>query len=95
MRLRTDCPSAEPGSARKADQHHSAPEDSENDLSDSSLDRLEERFGQDLAISPAVEAEIKRRDREKMELEKMKSERSRVDSGERERQLRATSYQGL
>lgn len=50
---------SEPGSARKPDQYRLEQEEE----SDSSLDELEEKFGQDLAITPAVEAELKRDER--------------------------------
>ena len=50
---------SEPGSARKPDQYRLEQEEE----SDSSLDELEEKFGQDLAITPALEAELKRDER--------------------------------
>ena len=75
---------SEPGSARKPDQNRLEQEEE----SDSSLDELEAKFGQDLAITSTVEAELKRDERERKDLERRKSGRSRVDSEERARQLR-------
>ena len=75
---------SEPGSARKPDQYRLEQEEE----SDSSLDELEEKFSQDLAITSTVEAELKRDERERKDLERRKSGRNRVDSEEHARQLR-------
>lgn len=69
---------SEPGPAREPDQYRLEQEEE----SDSSLDELEEKFGQDLAITPAVEAELKRDERERKDLERRKSGKSRVDQGQ-------------
>ena len=50
--------------------------DYEEELSDSSMHRLEEQFGQELYIPSEVEEELKRQDREKKKLERRELEKN-------------------
>ena len=57
----------------------------EEEQSDSSMDRLEEHFGQDLEIPSEVEEEIKKKEREIKDLKKKEIERKELKKKELER----------
>ena len=78
-------PSGSKGPGQPASESECANDD--EDQTDSSIDRLEEQFGQDLDISPELEEEIHRT---LNDLDRKKREKRGIDSEERERQRRAT-----
>ena len=79
-------PSGSKGPGQPASESEYANDD--EDQTDSSIDRLEEQFGQDLDIEPELKEEIHRTLNER--LESKKREKRGIDSEERERQRRAT-----
>ena len=75
-------PSGSKGPDQPASESEGA--DCEEELSDSSMDRLEEQFGQELDIPSEVE-ELKRKDRERKRREKKELEKKELERKEREK----------
>ena len=76
-------PSGSKGPDQPASESEGA--DCEEELSDSSVDRLEEQFGQELDIPSEVEEELKRKDRERKRREKKELEKKELERKEREK----------
>ena len=79
-------PSGSKGPDQPASESEGA--DYEEELSDSSMDRLEEQFGQELDMPSEAEEELQRQDRERKKLEKREHEKKELERKELERKDR-------